>query len=150
MTRGTSSRRQTHRSARWAMAVAALAMSACSSAASVSAPAATVAPSTDGSTPAEASIASTPTTAALRSRYSIPDEVSGLVITGVTPTSRAGRVGLEAGFVILQANGRRLESVDQLQSIIAEAKAANREGVFLLLRIPAGNRPFVLELSKPE
>ncbi len=88
-----------------------------------------------------------PISDALRSRYSIAEGVRGLVITAVAETSRAGRAGVPAGTVILQANGRPVSTVADLESVVAAARAASRESVLLLLRIPAGNRPFVLELS---
>jgi serine protease Do len=88
-----------------------------------------------------------PLTDALRSRYSIAEGVRGLVITAVTETSRAGRAQVPAGTVILQANGRPVATVADLQGVITAARAANRDSILLLLRIPAGNRPFVLELS---
>ena len=49
--------------------------------------------------------------------------------------------------MILQANGRPVSTVADLREIVAAARAANRDSILLLFRIPAGNRPFVLELS---
>jgi serine protease Do len=83
----------------------------------------------------------------LRSRYSIAETVRGLVITGAAETSRAGRAGVQPGFVIMNANGRPISTVAELRSVIDQARAAKRESVLLLIRIPQGNRPFVLELS---
>ena len=91
-----------------------------------------------------------PLTDALRERYSIAETVRGLVITAATESSRAGRAGVQPGFVILQANGRQMATVADLQTVIREARAANRESILLLIRIPQGNRPFVLELSAAE
>ncbi len=88
-----------------------------------------------------------PLSDALRSRYSIAEGVRGLVITAVTETSRAGRAQVQPGFVILQANGRQVSTAAELRGVIDQARAANRDGVLLLLRIPQGNRPFVLELE---
>jgi serine protease Do len=88
-----------------------------------------------------------PLTEALRSRYSIDERIRGLVITATSETSRAGRAGFQPGFVILQANSRPVTTVAELRSIIAEARAADRKSVLLLVRIPAGNRPVLLELS---
>jgi serine protease Do len=88
-----------------------------------------------------------PLTDALRSRYSISESVRGLVITAAAEDSRAGRAGVQPGFVIIQANGRPISTVVELQAVVREARVANREGILLLIRIPEGNRPFVLELS---
>ncbi|MEQ7156181.1 Do family serine endopeptidase [Brevundimonas aurifodinae] len=88
-----------------------------------------------------------PVTDALRQRYSIAEGVRGLVITAVAETSRAGRAQIPVGTVILQANGRPVSTAAEFRAVVADARAANRESILLLLRIPAGNRPFVLELS---
>jgi len=88
-----------------------------------------------------------PITEALRSRYSIDEGVRGLVVTGVSATSRAGRAQIPAGAVITQANGRPVTSVAELRGVIAALRAANRDSVLLMFRVPQGNRPFVLELE---
>jgi serine protease Do len=89
-----------------------------------------------------------PVDEALRSRYSIPEGITGLAITAVSETSRAGRLGFQPGFVILQANNRQMRSAADLRGVIAEARTAGREGVLLLVRTPQGNRPVVLALSE--
>ena len=90
----------------------------------------------------------TPLTDPLRSRFSIPDRVEGLAITGVAEGSRAGRDGYQAGFVILQANNRPVRTVADLLAAVSAARAAGREGIFLLVRTSDGNVPAVLELSR--
>lgn len=91
-----------------------------------------------------------PLTDALRSRFSIPERIQGLVITGVEESSRAARDGYEAGFVILQANGRQVRTVAEFRAAVTAARAAGREGLFLLVRTSRGNVPVVLELQKAE
>ncbi|MBU1347845.1 MAG: Do family serine endopeptidase [Alphaproteobacteria bacterium] len=92
-----------------------------------------------------------PVTEALRSRFSIPDGVQGLVITAVADGSRAARDRYEPGFVILQANGRPVRTAADLRAAVAAARAAEREGILLLLRAGRnGNVPIVLELSEAE
>lgn len=88
-----------------------------------------------------------PLTDALRDRYSIPEGVRGVVVTAVAEASRAGRVQVPAGAVILQANGRPIATAADLRAVIASARQAGRDSVLLLFRIPQGNRPFVLELE---
>ncbi|WP_425988795.1 Do family serine endopeptidase [Brevundimonas sp. TWP2-3-2] len=88
-----------------------------------------------------------PISEALRSRFSIDENVRGLVVTSVAESSRAGRAQVPAGAVILQANGRPVATVAELRAVVTSAREAGRESVLLLFRIPAGNRPFVLELS---
>ena len=91
-----------------------------------------------------------PITDALRSRFSIDENVRGLVVTAIAETSRAGRAQVPAGAVILQANGRPLSTVAELRAAVTAARAAGRDSILLLFRIPQGNRPFVLELSAAE
>ncbi|WP_428150590.1 Do family serine endopeptidase [Brevundimonas sp.] len=92
----------------------------------------------------------TPLTETLRTRFSIPERVEGLVVTAVAEGSRAARDGYEAGFVILQANGRQVRTVADLRAAVAAARTAGREGLFLLVRTSQGNVPVVLQLSKAE
>ena len=88
-----------------------------------------------------------PVTAALRSRFDLPGDVEGLVITAVNQQSRAGRLGFQPGMVILQANGRRVGSTADLKGAVETVKNANRPGVLLLMRTPRGNAPIVLPLG---
>ena len=92
----------------------------------------------------------TPLTETLRSRYSVPARVEGLVITGVAEGSRAAREGYEAGFVIQQANNRPVRTVAELRAAVTAARTAGREGVLLLIRTSSGNVPVVLQLSRAE
>ena len=88
-----------------------------------------------------------PITGALRSRFDLPDNVEGLVITAVSPQSRAGQLRFQPGMVILQANGRRVGSVADLKGAVETVKNAGRPGVLLLMRTPQGNAPVVLPLG---
>ncbi|ADL00197.1 protease Do [Brevundimonas subvibrioides ATCC 15264] len=92
----------------------------------------------------------TPLTDALRTRFSIPERIEGLVVTAVASTSQAARDRYQPGFVIQQANGRPVRTVADFRAAVAAARSAGREGLFLLVRTPEGNAPVVLELSKPE
>ena len=91
-----------------------------------------------------------PVSEALRSRFSIPERVEGLVITGVAAGSRAARDGYEPGFVIMMANNRPVRTVADLRAAVAARRAAGGESLFLLVRTSNGNVPVVLELSKVE
>lgn len=92
----------------------------------------------------------TPVTAALRQRFDIPADVSGLVITEVTPRSAAARARLQPGHVIRQVNQRPVASPADFRTAIAAARGAGRSVALLLVRTPERNAPVVLELAEAE
>ncbi len=92
----------------------------------------------------------TPVTEALRSRYSIADGVEGLVITAAAQGTRAGRLGFEPGMVIVLADQRSVRSAADLRAAVARVRSAGRDGIVLLIRTTAGNRPVVLPLAATE
>ena len=89
----------------------------------------------------------TPVTPALRSRYSLPENVNGLVVTAAAPGSRAGRLGFEPGMVIVLADQRPVRTAADLRAAVERVRAANREAIVLLIRTSGGNRPVVLPLT---
>lgn len=93
----------------------------------------------------------TPLTAALRSRHSIPDNVNGLVITGAgADIPAAARRFLQPGVVIMQADGRPVASVADFRQAVDRVRQSGRPGILLLVRMPQGNVPVVLELDGGE
>ena len=52
--------------------------------------------------------------------------------------------------VVVQADGRRVSSVKELQETVARVKSAGRPGVLLLVRTTNGNAPIVLPFAKSE
>lgn len=89
-----------------------------------------------------------PLTAAIRSRFDLPERVEGLVVNAVAPDSRAAREGFQPGMVIMQANSRPVRTVADLKSAVAAVRSAGRSGILLLVRTPNGNSPVVLPLSR--
>jgi len=87
---------------------------------------------------------------ALRSRYDLPADARGVVITAVETRSEAGRLRFQPGMVIVQANGRNLTSVKDLRDAVEAVRTARRPGVLLLVRTPSGNAPIVLPFAKSE
>lgn len=78
---------------------------------------------------------------ALRQQFRVPEDVSGVLVTGVRPGSPADEAGLAAGAVILQVDGEAVESGRELRSKIDNAKQSGKEAV--LLRMQFGpNRQF--------
>ena len=80
-----------------------------------------------------------PLTPALRSRYELPDNVNGVLITNVARSTPAARLGLRAGFVITRVNTRNVTSAADLRAVVAAAKQAGRPSVLLFIRTPQGN-----------
>lgn len=78
-------------------------------------------------------------TSALRSRYNLPDNVSGVMITNVARSTPAARLGLQAGFIITRVNTRNVTSAADLRAAVAAAKQAGRPSVLLFIRTPQGN-----------
>jgi len=70
---------------------------------------------------------------------------AGLLITEVAPDSDAGRKGLAAGDVLVEASQKPIASVADLEARIAEAKEAGRKSVLMLVR--RGGEPRFVALS---
>ncbi|QFT76743.1 Do family serine endopeptidase [Erythrobacter sp. THAF29] len=69
----------------------------------------------------------------------VDDGTTGLVIGQVDPNSDAGRKGLRRGDIILSAQYKTVETIDDLRSAIADAEANGREAI--LLRIQRRGQP---------
>ena len=78
---------------------------------------------------------------ALRQQFRVPDDVDGVLVTGVRPESPAQEAGLRPGVVILQVDGEEVETADDLRAKISNAKDDNKEAVLLRMQIGA-NRQF--------
>lgn len=89
----------------------------------------------------------TPVTTALRSRYNLPENLSGLVITGIEQSSRAARIGFEPGMVITLADQRAVRTADDLLAAVRRVRERGSPGIVLLVRTAQGNRPVVLPLA---
>lgn len=91
-------------------------------------------------------------TPALRQRYGMEADQSGVVLTAVSPRSKAAQLRLGEGIVIVSAFGRPVGSPAELQSAIDAARAAGRPSVLLRVKSPrSGDDGLVaLELSKAE
>lgn len=87
-----------------------------------------------------------PLTPAARSRYDVPQDVQGVVVTA--PGRGAAR-GFRPGYVIMRAGNRAVTSVADLQAEVEAARRGGR-GAFLLVWTPQGNVPFVLEVAESE
>jgi serine protease Do len=78
-----------------------------------------------------------------------PDPKGGLVVKGVDPKSDAAAKGLHPGDVILKAGAHELASAGDLADATAQAKAAGRKSVPLLV-LRGGQRIYVpIDLAPP-
>jgi serine protease Do len=95
-------------------------------------------------------LALAPLTAALRARYNIPDNVTGVIITDVARGTPAARLGLQPGFVITRVNMQSVTSAADIRAAVASAKQAGRSGVLLSVRTPQGNVAAALNFAEDE
>jgi serine protease Do len=91
-------------------------------------------------------------TPALRQRYRLDADQTGVVITAVTPRSKAAQINFSEGVVISGAFGRPVSSPADLKAAVDAARAAGRPSVLLRARRGSeGSAGLVaLELTKPE
>jgi serine protease Do len=77
----------------------------------------------------------------LRQQFRVPQDVDGVVVTGVRPGSPAEEAGLRPGAVILQVEGEDVRSRRQLREKIDNAKESGKEAVLMRMQFGA-NRQF--------
>jgi serine protease Do len=62
-------------------------------------------------------------TPALRQQYGYPDNITGVLVTGVRDVSPAGEAGLSEGDVISELQGQRITSADQFRRLLDSFKS---------------------------
>ncbi|VAV94946.1 HtrA protease/chaperone protein [hydrothermal vent metagenome] len=85
---------------------------------------------------------------ALRMQYRVPDDVEGVVVTGVRPGSPAQDAGLRTGAVILQIDGEDVRTGKALRDKINNAKKEGKEAVLLRMQLGANRQFSALSLDK--
>jgi serine protease Do len=75
-----------------------------------------------------------PLTPAIARQVGAPANTRGLVIGGIDPSSDAATKGLQRGDIIIAINRRPAASLDDVRTAVAEAKAAERGSVLLLVQ----------------
>jgi serine protease Do len=73
-------------------------------------------------------------TPSLQSKFDLPSDTQGVVITGVAPNSVAARQGLAAGDVIVELGGVPVGRIGDVLSRIAALRAARQNQVLLLVQ----------------
>ena len=71
----------------------------------------------------------------LRRRYSIAEEIDGVVVTRVARRSPAFRAGIRPGAVIQRVNQRRVSSPSDVLELVEEAREEGRERVLVLVSL---------------
>jgi serine protease Do len=84
---------------------------------------------------------------ALRQQFRVPDEVEGVLVTGVKSGGKAEAAGLRTGAVILQVDGKPAISAAALKRAIDDAKKAGKEGVLVRYQIGSAKQFGALTLS---
>ena len=69
----------------------------------------------------------------LRQKFSIGEDVAGVVVTAVTADSAAAEKGVKIGDVILEVGQEEVKSPGEVASKVDEARKANRKSLLLLI-----------------
>ncbi|MGE0719570.1 MAG: PDZ domain-containing protein, partial [Alphaproteobacteria bacterium] len=69
----------------------------------------------------------------LKQKFSIGEDVSGVVVTAVAGNSPAAEKGVRAGDVILEVGQEEVKSPGDVASKVEEARKANRKSLLLLI-----------------
>ena len=85
---------------------------------------------------------------ATRKQFNVPDDVSGVAITKITPNSEAAQKGLSMGDIIVEIAQEKVESPKQVADIIAKAQKDGKPSVLLLLNREGDVRFVALRLKK--
>ncbi|KPF52207.1 protease [Novosphingobium sp. AAP1] len=86
-------------------------------------------------------IGAVPLTPQIARQLGVSEDTRGVVVTGVDSSSDAGAKGLQRRDIILSANYRMLATVADLEAVVRQAKAENREAV--LLRVQRAGQPAI-------
>jgi serine protease Do len=86
-------------------------------------------------------VAVIPMTATIARQLGVGEDVKGVVITAVDDSADAGAKGLQRGDIVLSANYKPVTTAAELEAVVKQAKAENREAV--LLRIQRRGQPAI-------
>jgi serine protease Do len=78
-----------------------------------------------------------------RTEFAIAEDVAGVVVTTVTDGSDAYDKGFLPGLVIVEVNQRKIETVDQVNQLVGDAKEAGRPAVLFKVTDPTGASRFI-------
>jgi serine protease Do len=78
-----------------------------------------------------------------RAQFGIAPEADGVVVTDVTGGSDAHLKGFIPGLIVTEVNQRRIDTIDELNRLVDEAKEAGRPAVLFRVQDPAGTTRFI-------
>lgn len=78
-------------------------------------------------------VAVTAITEEMREQFNVPEDVQGVLVTGVTADSGAAEKGLRPGDVIVEVNQEEVSSPGQIAAKVSEAMENDRRSVLLLV-----------------
>lgn len=85
---------------------------------------------------------------ALRQQFRVPQDVTGVLVTGVRPGSPADEAGLVTGAVILQVDGEAVTSGRDLRSKIDNARESGKDAVLLRMQFGPNRQYGALTLDE--
>jgi serine protease Do len=80
-------------------------------------------------------------TNSLRGAQNVPEDVDGVIVTNVTPTSPLYEQAVRPGSVITEINGQKVTSVAEFEKIIKSAKPGSYLRFYTVVYGPRGARP---------
>jgi serine protease Do len=84
----------------------------------------------------------------VRRAYNLDDNVSGVLITRVDPDSDAADKGLQAGDIVVSIGNRTVHSPQEIKQRIAQAQAAGRNSVLMLVVGEGGQRFVAVKIGQ--
>ncbi len=109
-----------------------------------------VPPSVKDEKVSELGISLSPMSKLTREQYAVPDSVEGLVITQVDNLSEAAEKGLMPGDIVVEINQKKVESLKDVSTAIAQAEKDGKGSVLLLLNNQGSVRFTAIKLSKKD
>ncbi len=85
---------------------------------------------------------------ATRRAFSVPDDVSGVIVLKSNPTGEAAAKGMSVGDVIVEVNQEKTETPKEFSDIIEKATKAGKPSVLLLVNREGDVRFVALKLKK--
>jgi serine protease Do len=86
-------------------------------------------------------------TPSLRQEYNLDGNVNGVIVTRVDPSSDAADKGIQPGDVVVSVANRNVRTPQDIKSRIADAHAAGRSTVLLLIQGDGGQRFLALKIA---